>query len=220
MCVRSCRFLFTALESSHEKFDRNRAFHLGIGLFVFAITIAHESLVINSEIDSFERLMSRNRRNSVASQMRKAQSELEARYAEIAKAYLDQDLETILAIRTEGYTVQLTDGSILDSTQMQNQAQQTWEQIEKTTKMEYSILSLSVNFEDATVVVQQTWHRRQNTGEKVQSIETVMIHRDFWENVSGQWRLKSSVDLDDKSVIVDGVEMKKKSSTFSSSLAK
>ena len=192
---------------------------LALVFSVFAIAIAHESLVINSEIDSFERLMSRNRRNSAASQMRKAQSELETRYAELAKAYLEHDLDAILAFRTEGYVIQLTDGSIMDSMQMHNQTHKAWEQIEKTSKMEYSILSLSVNDEDATVVVQQTWNRRQNTGEKVQEIETVMIHRDFWKNIAGQWRLRSSVDLDDKSVFVDGVELKK-SSPFSSSLAK
>ena len=129
---------------------------------------------------------------------------LEAQYAKIAEAQKNKDIEAMRLLRTTDFSVKTQNGETWDLEQSLNYSRRGFEQIQSVIGLSNTIESLTVNGDEAVVVVHQWFSRMQVKGGQLRKVETEARQRETWVNTQDGWKLKLIDDVRPGAWIVDG----------------
>lgn len=97
---------------------------------------------------------------------------LEAQYAKVAEAQKNKDIEAMRSLRTADFSVKTANGETWDLEQSLNYSRRGFEQIQSVIGLSNTIESLTVNGDEAVVVVHQRFSRMQVKGGQLRKVET------------------------------------------------
>lgn len=129
---------------------------------------------------------------------------LEAQYAKIAEAQKNKDIEAMRSLRTADFSVKTANGETWDLEQSLNYLRRGFEQIQSVIGLSNTIESLTVNGDEAVVVVHQWFSRMQVKGGQLRKVETEARQRETWVNTPDGWKLKLIDDVRPGAWVVDG----------------
>lgn len=129
---------------------------------------------------------------------------LEAQYARIAEAQINEDIDAMRALRTPDFSVDLPNGQKWDLETSLNYSRAGFRQVESNINLSNTILSLDVHGDVAVAVVHQQWSRMQLKAGKVRRVDTEAIQTETWVNTSDGWKLKHIGDVKPGAWYIDG----------------
>ena len=129
---------------------------------------------------------------------------LEAQYAKIAQAQINEDIDAMRALRTPDFTVDLPNGQKWDLETALNYSRAGFQQVERNISISNTIESLDVHGDTAVAVVHQRWSRMQMKGGKLRRVDTEAIQTETWVNTADGWKLKHIGNIKPGAWYVDG----------------
>ncbi len=143
-------------------------------------------------------------RTLVRDKSKSVRQALEAQYAKVAEAQKNKDIEAMRLLRTADFSVKTQNGETWDLEQSLNYSRRGFEQIESVIGLSNTIESLTINGDEAVVVVHQRFSRMQVKGGQLRKVETEARQRETWVNTPDGWKLKLIDDVRPGAWIVDG----------------
>ena len=129
---------------------------------------------------------------------------LEAQYAKVAEAQINEDIDAMRALRTPDFSVDLPNGQTWDLETSLNYSRAGFQQVESNIRISNTIESLDVHDDVAVAVVHQRWSRMQMKAGKVRRVDTEAIQTETWVNTKDGWKLKHIGDIKPGAWYVDG----------------
>lgn len=129
---------------------------------------------------------------------------LEEQYAKVAEAQKNKDIEALRSLRTPDFTVKMPNGETWNLEQSLNYSKRGFEQVQSIVGLSNTIESLTVNGNEAVVVVHQQWSRMQMMKGKLRRVDTSAVQRETWVNTPEGWKLKLIDDIHPGAWVVDG----------------
>ncbi len=113
---------------------------------------------------------------------------IEKQYARFSKAYVKNDVKTMLAILSPEYTITDENGKTLDYKKYKAQLQERKDRGQVSSAYTVKIISLEVKDKVATVGTEEIT-------KGIGGVEHVHNYRDIWKKEKGVWRLASTTTL-------------------------
>lgn len=144
-------------------------------------------------------------RDPAASDLATVQREIEAWYDENERAFLAEDLDAIMALRTEDFHAVTPDGDIRDRAEMELYTEGLLNGVERWIEMEFELDSLEVSGDLARAVVDQHLVRMALRPDgKVHHVETWVTQAETWRRTREGWKLYRVDGIRDQRRLVDG----------------
>ena len=129
---------------------------------------------------------------------------LEAMYAKIAQAQINEDIDALRATRTSDFSVDMPNGQKWDLETSLNYSRAGFQQVESNISMSNTIESLDVQGDTAVAVMHQRWSRMQMKAGQLRRVDTEAIQTETWVNSADGWKLKHIGDIKPGAWYVDG----------------
>jgi hypothetical protein len=133
-------------------------------------------------------------------------AELDARYAELARAHDRKDLAAIVAMKTSDFHAVFPDGRVGDARVMEEYSRQFLAANKPPFNIQVKILRLSVSPNQLIAVaevLQEVTRFRELAG-KSRKVQTSVLQRETWSRIGNAWKLKSVDNVRDQKRFVDG----------------
>lgn len=136
-----------------------------------------------------------------------ARSEIEAWYDRNEAAFLAEDVDAIMALRTEDFHTVGPDGTRRDRAEMEHYTVGLLNGIERWISLDFDLDSLEVSGDLARAVVHQHLVRMAlRPDQKVHHVETWATQNETWRRTPEGWRLYRVDGVRDQRRLVDGRE--------------
>lgn len=133
--------------------------------------------------------------------------EIEAWYDENTAAFLAEDVDAIMALRTEDFQTVAPDGAVRDRAEMEQYTVGFLNGVERWIDMEFELDSLTVSGDLARAVVHQHLDRMAlRPDNQVHHVETWATQNETWRRTPEGWRLHRVEGVRDQRRLVDGRE--------------
>lgn len=133
--------------------------------------------------------------------------ELEAVYELNRQAFLREDLEAIMALRTDDFLTIGPDGQTRDRATMRQYTEGLLNGIERWDTLTFAIDSLEIVGDEARVIMRQHLVRMALRPDgKLHHIETWATQRETWLKTPQGWKLRRVDGVRDQRRLVDGIE--------------
>ena len=130
--------------------------------------------------------------------------EIEAWYDENTRAFRAEDVDAIMALRTEDFTV-TPDGTVRDRAEMELYTEGLLNGIESWIALDFEIDSLEVSGDLARAVVHQHLVRMAlRPDQRVHHVETWVTQAETWRRTPEGWKLYRVDGIRDQRRLVDG----------------
>jgi hypothetical protein len=114
---------------------------------------------------------------------------LERRYAELRSAYFDRDSSVVFALRLPSCFSITPAGDTLDSGAVRAYTRASFEQVQATLVLDWTLGVIDVHGDTAAVELDQHWVRRQLKAGAVRDVDTQAHQRETWIRKADQWLL-------------------------------
>jgi hypothetical protein len=114
---------------------------------------------------------------------------LEARYAEMVRAYRDDDPDRILGLRAARFHAVTPTGEIWNAERSADYTRAAFAQVETTLALTFDLGTIDVHGDTAAVEVDQHWVRRQQKAGASRRVDTRARQRETWVRERGVWLL-------------------------------
>jgi len=114
---------------------------------------------------------------------------LEAQYAKIAQAYYEDEPDSVRALRTADFSVQLPNGTRQSTEDSEAYLSASFDQVERTLQVSFDIGIIDVQGDTAKAEIHQQWRREQRKAGQLRTVETEAHQREWWLNTPQGWRL-------------------------------
>jgi ketosteroid isomerase-like protein len=133
--------------------------------------------------------------------------EIEAWYDENTAAFLAEDVDAIMALRTEDFHTVAPDGAVRSRAEMEQYTVGFLNGVERWIDMEFELDSLTVSGDLARAVVHQHLVRMAlRPDNQVHHVETWATQNETWRRTPEGWRLHRVEGVRDQRRLVDGRE--------------
>jgi ketosteroid isomerase-like protein len=131
--------------------------------------------------------------------------EIEQWYEENTRAFLAEDVDAIMALRTEDYHAVAPDGSVRDRAEMEHYTVGLLNGIDRWISLSFDIDSLEVTGDLARAVVRQHLVRMALRSDGlVHHLETWATQRETWRRTPDGWKLYRVDSVRDQRRLIDG----------------
>jgi len=114
---------------------------------------------------------------------------LEARYAELARAWQRRDLDAVLAFKDRQFTSVTPNGQVWDATAAEQATRSAFAAVETTLSQTNDLDTILVRGDTAEAAVRQHWVRRQVKGGAVRLVDTRARQHESWIRRGETWFL-------------------------------
>jgi ketosteroid isomerase-like protein len=133
--------------------------------------------------------------------------ELEAAYELNRQAFLREDLEAIMALRTDDFHTVGPDGQTRDRAAMRLYTEGLLNGIERWDTLTFELDSLEIMGNEARILMRQHLVRMALRADgKVHHVETWATQRETWRKTPQGWKLRRVDGVRDQRRLVDGIE--------------
>lgn len=127
-------------------------------------------------------------------------------YALNTAAYMRNDIDAVMALRTPGFHTESPDGKVQDRDAMQLYIQGIMNGVRKWNEITFTIDSLTVNGDTAYALVSQYVDRTAlRPDEQVHQVQTWVTQREIWIRTGRTWLMWRVDQLRNQRRVVDGV---------------
>jgi ketosteroid isomerase-like protein len=131
--------------------------------------------------------------------------EIEHWYDENARAFRAEDVDAIMALRTEDFHTVTPDGEVRDRAAMENYTIGFLNSIDRWISLSFDLDSLEVSGDQARAIVRQHLVRMALRPDGlVHHVETWATQRETWRRTPGGWKLYRVDSVRDQRRLVDG----------------
>jgi ketosteroid isomerase-like protein len=131
--------------------------------------------------------------------------EIEAWYDENVRAFRAEDVDAIMALRTEDFHTVGPDGTVHDRAAMEERTVGLLNGIERWIALDFALDSLEVSGDLARAVVRQHLVRMAlRPDQQVHHVETWVTQDETWRRTPEGWKLYRVEDVRDQRRLVDG----------------
>lgn len=132
--------------------------------------------------------------------------ELEFTYQSLAEANARRDMNAVVAMWTDDFSLVEPDGSVTTAAEVRTAWQELLDTSLDPLHFRYSIQGLEVTEEDeAIATVQQEVSRMRAIDGELRQLDTVATQRETWVKTEQGWRLRRISDVREQRRLVDGV---------------
>ena len=132
---------------------------------------------------------------------------LEARYAELARAWQRRDLDAVLAFKDPHFTSVLPNGQVWDATAAEQATRSAFAAVETTFSQHNDLDTILVRGDTAEAAVRQHWVRRQRKAGAVRLVDTHARQHEWWIRRGSQWFLLRVTQVRPGPWFVDGKQV-------------
>src|SRR5215813_8445238 len=173
-------------------------------LVLMSANVFAQSLKLQITQDKDYKIKVKDDRVVVQDKSKPVRHALEERYARIAEAQRNKDIDAMRALRTPDFTVDLPNGQRWDLEKSLNYSRAGFQQVQSNIRVSNTIESLDVHGDEAIAVVHQQWSRMQIKAGKLRRVDTEAIQTETWVNTKDGWKLKHIGDVKSGAWYVDG----------------
>jgi ketosteroid isomerase-like protein len=131
--------------------------------------------------------------------------EIEQWYEENTRAFLAEDVDAIMALRTEDFHAVTPDGSVRDRAEMEHYTVGLLNGIDRWISLSFDIDSLEVTGDLARAIVRQHLVRMALRSDGlVHHLETWATQRETWRRTPDGWKLYRVDNVRDQRRLIDG----------------
>ncbi len=133
--------------------------------------------------------------------------QLERQYELNRQAFLREDLDAIMALRTDDFHTVGPDNQTRDRAEMRQYTEGLLNGIERWNELTFAIDSLEIVGDEARAIVRQHLDRMALRPDgKVHHVETWATQREIWLRTPAGWKLRRVDSVRDRRRLVDGKE--------------